>query len=165
MQGGSGRAGPQLKPGPENFFPVRPKGPPAPALGIVRPRRIVVPAPPAIMKLLTHLLASSLTVLLALLTFVALLHFIGSVFALLAETLELTARAIVALALLLLLQASELLYWAGFGLWAMLLATTVLTALWLEGREPPGLLRRAAAEPPAPGFRRAARSPSRRGGP
>ena len=66
MQGGSGRAGPQLKPGPENFFPVRPKGPPAPALGIVRPRRIVVPAPPAIMKLLTHLLASSLTVLLAL---------------------------------------------------------------------------------------------------
>ena len=43
--------------------------------------------------------------------------------------------------LLNLMEGSELPYWQGFAGWAILLATTVTTALWLEGRSAPGLLR------------------------
>ena len=32
------------------------------------------------------------------------------------------------------MQVTDLAYWPGVALWALLLATTVLTALWLEGR-------------------------------
>ena len=39
------------------------------------------------------------------------------------------------------MQAATLDYWGGVGLWALLLATTVLTALWLEGRGAGELLR------------------------
>ena len=31
-------------------------------------------------------------------------------------------------------QQSEFVYWQGFSLWALLLGTAVVTALWLEGR-------------------------------
>ncbi|GAB5453646.1 MAG: sterol desaturase family protein [Halioglobus sp.] len=39
------------------------------------------------------------------------------------------------------MQATELTYWMGFALWAFLLFTAVLTALWLEGRNAAALLR------------------------
>lgn len=39
------------------------------------------------------------------------------------------------------MQSIELSYWGGFALWAMLLSTTVITALWLEGRDAGALLR------------------------
>ena len=36
---------------------------------------------------------------------------------------------------------AELAYWGGFSLWAMLLGTTVVTALWLDGRSAGALLK------------------------
>jgi sterol desaturase/sphingolipid hydroxylase (fatty acid hydroxylase superfamily) len=39
------------------------------------------------------------------------------------------------------MQYSDPGYWAGVALWAMLLGTTVITALWLEGRDAAGLLK------------------------
>ena len=49
---------------------------------------------------------------------------------------------LVAVVLLLnIMQSAELAYWSGFCLWALLLATTVTTALWLEGRAAQYLLK------------------------
>jgi alkylglycerol monooxygenase len=45
------------------------------------------------------------------------------------------------IALLNYLEHAHLSYWQGFGGWAILLATTLTTALWLEGRSAAGLLR------------------------
>jgi sterol desaturase/sphingolipid hydroxylase (fatty acid hydroxylase superfamily) len=39
------------------------------------------------------------------------------------------------------MEVSVLTYWSGVALWAMLLATTVITALWLEGRDARELLK------------------------
>ena len=39
------------------------------------------------------------------------------------------------------MESNALQYWSGVALWAVLLGTTVLTALWLEGRPPAGLLK------------------------
>ena len=44
-------------------------------------------------------------------------------------------------ALLIYMQSNVADYWAGVSLWAMLLGTTVITALWLEGRDAAGLLK------------------------
>jgi alkylglycerol monooxygenase len=43
-------------------------------------------------------------------------------------------QLVAVIALLSFMQRAELSYWGGFALWAMLLATTAVTALWLEGR-------------------------------
>ena len=43
--------------------------------------------------------------------------------------------------LLIFMQSSELTYWPGASLWALLLGTTVITALWLEGRDATNLLK------------------------
>jgi sterol desaturase/sphingolipid hydroxylase (fatty acid hydroxylase superfamily) len=39
------------------------------------------------------------------------------------------------------MQGAELSYWGGFAMWAMMLGTTVTTALWLEGRAASGLIK------------------------
>ncbi len=39
------------------------------------------------------------------------------------------------------MQGTELSYWGGFAMWAMMLGTTVTTALWLEGRAASGLIK------------------------
>ncbi len=39
------------------------------------------------------------------------------------------------------MQRAELAYWPGLALWGLLLATTVTTALWLEGQRPDNLLK------------------------
>ena len=39
------------------------------------------------------------------------------------------------------MQKTALTYWSGFALWALLLAGTVTTALWLEGRDAQRLVR------------------------
>ena len=39
------------------------------------------------------------------------------------------------------MESNALQYWSGVALWAVLLGTTVLTALWLEGRPPAALLK------------------------
>ena len=52
------------------------------------------------------------------------------------------AFQLVAVVLLLnIMQSAELTYWSGFCLWTLLLATTVTTALWLEGRAAQYLLK------------------------
>jgi len=49
-------------------------------------------------------------------------------------------QLVAVIALLTYMQYSPLTYWSGFALWAMLLATTVITSYWLEGREAASLL-------------------------
>jgi hypothetical protein len=39
------------------------------------------------------------------------------------------------------MQGSEVAYWSGVALWVLLVATTVITALWLEGRDAGDLMK------------------------
>jgi len=50
-------------------------------------------------------------------------------------------QLVAVVSLLNIMQSAELAYWSGFCLWALLLATTVTTALWLEGRTAQYLLK------------------------
>ncbi|MDH4040558.1 MAG: sterol desaturase family protein [Gammaproteobacteria bacterium] len=51
------------------------------------------------------------------------------------------AQLVAAVLLLDFMQKTDLAYWSGFSMWALLLAGMVTTALWLEGRDPVRLLR------------------------
>jgi sterol desaturase/sphingolipid hydroxylase (fatty acid hydroxylase superfamily) len=50
-------------------------------------------------------------------------------------------QLVVVVGLLDFMQKTTFSYWGGFALWILLLATTVITALWMEGREGSGLFK------------------------